>query len=175
MRLPSKGARVALLSDTHGTVDSRIAERVADCDVAVHAGDIGNASVLAGLQPRSGRVVAVRGNNDLPAKWPLSDSALLSQLPDKAELTLPGGSLVVVHGHRMTAAKRHEKLRRRFPTARAVLYGHSHRLVIDTETSPWILNPGAAGRERTHGGPSCLILHVAATTWEIETVRFAPV
>ena len=172
MRVPPRITRVALLSDTHGSVDPRIAERVADCDLAVHAGDIGNASVFADLQPRSGRVIAVRGNNDEPPKWPSSDAALLSQIPDLIELELCGGVLVVLHGDRVRASVRHEKLRRRFPAARAVLYGHSHRLVIDTDASPWILNPGAAGRARTRGGPSCLILEVSPTAWSIEPVRF---
>ena len=35
--------RVAIIADTHGFIDPRIAEAVRACDVAVHAGDIGNA------------------------------------------------------------------------------------------------------------------------------------
>ncbi|MGC9008626.1 MAG: metallophosphoesterase family protein [Halothiobacillaceae bacterium] len=52
--------RVALVADTHGMLDERIAEIVADCDLVVHAGDIGAPRVLAALQPKSGRVMAVR-------------------------------------------------------------------------------------------------------------------
>jgi hypothetical protein len=33
------------------------------------------------------------------------------------------------------------------------------------------LNPGAAGKARTFGGPSCLILHVSPNNWHLETVR----
>jgi predicted phosphodiesterase len=62
--------RVAILADTHGSLDPRIAKLVRGCDIAVHGGDIGGAHVLARLEPRGGRVYAVRGNNDVAGKWP---------------------------------------------------------------------------------------------------------
>lgn len=167
--------RVALLSDTHGTLDARVAAEVAACDYAVHAGDVGNAGVIAALQPRRG-VVAVRGNNDTAAKWPGEDEEVLVSLPTTCCLALPGGPLAVVHGHRAgTADRRHSRLRQQFPDARAVVYGHSHRLVCDQDALPWVLNPGAAGRARTFGGPSCLILLATPRVWQIEIRRFPPV
>lgn len=165
--------RVAILSDTHGALDARVAEVVSRCDCAVHAGDIGNAAVLAALRPRSGQVLAVRGNNDTAAKWPPADHAVLDTLPDSTLLELPGGSLAVVHGHRAGGtAGRHARLRRQFPAARAVVYGHSHRLVCDQNDPVWVLNPGAAGRARTFGGPSCLILQAGSRVWRVEVLRF---
>lgn len=165
--------RVAIVADTHGWIDPRIADLVADCDLAVHGGDIGNACVLARMQPRSGRVYAVRGNNDVGRKWPSEDRGLLGQIPDMATVELPGGSLVVVHGHRMAARSRHARLRRRHPDARAIVYGHSHHLVEDREQAPWVLNPGAAGRSRTFGGPSCIILTAGDQGWDLTLHRFA--
>ncbi len=165
--------RVAILSDTHGVLDPRIADIVSDCDLAVHGGDIGNAGVLAGLKPRSGRVIAVLGNNDSPAKWPERETWLLGQLPAQVAEELPGGQLVVVHGHRTPAKGRHERLRRRFPEARAVVYGHSHRLATDCDALPWLLNPGAAGRSRTFGGPSCIVLEATTGSWSLQVHRFA--
>ncbi|MBU1192577.1 MAG: metallophosphatase family protein [Gammaproteobacteria bacterium] len=165
--------RVALLSDTHGSLDVRIASCVADCDYAVHAGDIGNASILAALQPKVAPVAAVRGNNDIPAKWPRAEHALLKALPETLQLELPGGILAVVHGHRAGAVRdRHARLRNQFPNARAIVYGHSHRLVCDQAESIWVLNPGAAGHARTYGGPSCLILHAGARRWRVEILRY---
>lgn len=167
--------RVALLADTHGTVDARVAAEVAGCDYAVHAGDVGNAQVLAALQPRRG-LVAVRGNNDIAAKWPREDEDVLVSLPTTGSLALPGGDLAVVHGHRAGSVdRRHSRLRQQFPDARVVVYGHSHRLVCDQDALPWVLNPGAAGRARAFGGPSCLILLAAPRVWRIEVRRFAPV
>lgn len=165
---------VAILSDTHGVLDPRVAELVADCDLAVHGGDIGNAGVLAALQPRTGRVAAVLGNNDVPHKWPAADQHLLDTLPLELTEDLPGGRLVVVHGHRTPAKDRHAKLRRRFPDARAIVYGHSHRLVADRDAEPWVLNPGAAGRERTFGGPSCMVLRASHGGWSLAVHRYPP-
>lgn len=164
--------RIGVISDTHGFLDARIMEIIGRCDLAVHAGDIGNAGVLEQLRPRREQILAVRGNNDTPQKWPRTDAAVLDGLPDEVAVDLPGGCLVVVHGHRNgPPRRRHAKLRTRYPDARVIVYGHSHRLVCDQDQRPWVLNPGAAGRSRTFGGPSCLVLHVRATRWRVEGVR----
>ncbi|MCB1874514.1 MAG: metallophosphoesterase family protein [Chromatiales bacterium] len=166
--------RVLLVADSHGVLDSRIEAQLAGCDWAVHAGDIGNADVLDRLGAAS-QVCAVRGNNDQPSKWPAQDVHRLAQLNEEARLNFPGGELVVVHGHRVrSAAARHAELRRIYPQARAVVYGHSHRQVCDQQASPWILNPGACGRARTYGGPSCLLLSIAGSRWNVEPIRFPP-
>lgn len=184
-RLPSKAVsavtlpagailRIAIVSDTHGYLDPRIAGLVGECDVAVHAGDIGGENVLQALAPRSGQVVAVRGNNDTSESWQRG-WRLLAALPEVAVLELGGGYLVVEHGDRVLPAReRHRRLRRRHPDARLVAYGHSHRQVCDTEAEPWVVNPGAAGRARTFGGPSALVLHAGRRRWRVEPVRFDP-
>lgn len=167
--------RVAIVSDTHGTLDPRIAELVSGCDCAVHAGDLGSAQVLHALRPTTGLVAVVRGNNDVPVKWPAAEHAVLETLPEEACLSLPGGDLLVVHGDRAGPVRtRHQWLRDRYPQVRALVYGHSHRLVCDCSDEPWVLNPGAAGRARTYGGPSCLILGVSGGRWSVREIRFSP-
>ncbi len=164
---------VALLSDTHGFPDPRIIDIVHDCDVAIHAGDIGNANVLQMLQIRGKQVMAVRGNNDTKQKWPRQDRSALEALPEWLSVDLPGGCLVALHGHNAgRPARRHTVLRDWYPDARAIVYGHSHRLVCDKSKFPWVLNPGAAGKNRTFGGPSCLVLRALNRGWEIEVYRF---
>lgn len=165
--------RLLLLADTHGFLDPRIAALAAGADLVVHAGDIGADQVLAELE-RHAAVVAVRGNNDLPGKW-LGGEEHLANLPEESTLDLPGGRLVVVHGDRAgPLANRHRRLRREHPGARAVVYGHSHRLTLDTGEPVWVLNPGAAGRTRTYGGPSCILLTAAPGHWSVESRRFEP-
>ena len=166
--------RVAILADTHGWVDPRVLAVVADCDLVVHGGDIGHAAVLARLRPRRGLIYAVRGNNDHPSQWPPGDQALLATIPTHTQIDLPGGTLVVIHGHRTPARVRHARLRHRFPEARVLVYGHSHRLALDQDTLPWVINPGAAGRTRTDGGPSCLVLTATTGCWEVTALRFPP-
>ena len=165
--------RVLILSDTHGQVHDGIARLSEAADWVVHCGDIGDANVLAKLQPRN-RVIAVFGNNEAPSRVSQEDSLLFDSLPETAEIDLPGGVLAVVHGHRHNPAKRrHELLRRRFPGVRAVAYGHSHKWLIDTDAKPMIINPGAAGRDRTFGGPSCLLLRADPAHWFFSFHRFS--
>ena len=166
-------SQVLLLADTHGALDARIAALARECAVVVHAGDVGNAAVIETLRAGGARVVAVRGNNDVPSKWPRADRSALDALEDIARIDLPGGTLIATHGDRHTPATRHARLRAAFSDARAVVYGHSHRLVVDDGSAPWILNPGAAGRARTYGGPSCLMLRASTRGWVIEACRFA--
>ncbi len=163
--------QVVLLSDTHGVLDQRIAALVAASDIAVHAGDIGSQFVLHALQPKDS-VIAVRGNNDVAHKWPVEGQHLLEHLPAEAAVDLPGGQLIVLHSEHYPVRRRHARLRAAYPHARAVVYGHSHLLAVDCTALPWILNPGAAGRERTHGGPSCLILIAADNDWRIDIRRY---
>ena len=167
--------RIALVSDTHGQVDPRIAKVVERCSLAVHAGDIGSGAVLDALARPDRRVTAVRGNNDVAAKWSPDEHPRLGQLPWEAVLSLPGGSLAVVHGHQIESVeRRHGWLRERYPDARVVVYGHTHRRCMDRGRRPWVVNPGAAGRNRTFGGPSLVVIDVDGDGWRLRTVRFEP-
>ncbi|WP_420429497.1 metallophosphoesterase family protein [Algiphilus sp.] len=164
--------RLCLLADTHGILDPRIAAVAQGCDHVVHAGDIGSEAVLDECAAGTASVHGVRGNNDTAEKW-RGDPAICARLPASIRLALPGGTLAVVHGDAWPARDRHRRLRAAYPDAAAVLYGHSHRLIVDDSARPWILNPGAAGRARTYGGPSCLLLSVSDSAWEIAVQRFA--
>lgn len=163
---------VGILSDSHGYLDLRIEETVNQCDYIVHAGDIFNAQVLQQLQPKR-ELVAVAGNNDYPAFWKAEEAEVVSALPSTSRLELPGGLLIVEHGHRLGNQPEHEQLRYDHAEARLVVYGHTHHRVVDQSAKPWVINPGASGRVRTHGGPSCLILNASESEWTIETVLFA--
>lgn len=152
---------IILLADTHGDLDARVLEVCESADMIVHAGDVG-AGVAERLSAQGAPLYCVRGNNDpANAEWPQHEV-----------INLPGGCLAVEHGDRLAARGRHAGLRKRFPEARAVVYGHSHKMLADTDSDPWILNPGAAGRVRTYGGPSCMRLLIDGHDWQLEMLRF---
>jgi hypothetical protein len=46
--------------------------------------------------------------------------------------------------------------------------------VLDTETTPWLLNPGAAGRARAYGGPGYIALCAERNRWRAQAFSFAP-
>lgn len=158
---------VAIISDTHGHLDPRIADLIRECDYAIHAGDICGEDVLAAMQPRSSIVIAVAGNNEprCMVDFPL---------PAVSELDLPGGKVCIEHGHEHGHhTPSHDSLRQSHPDARIVVYGHTHKMVQDRNSTPWVINPGAAGQTRTHGGPSCLILTANDQEWDVREFRFA--
>ena len=163
---------VGILSDSHGYLDLRIAETVNQCDYIVHAGDIFNAHVLSQLKPAK-KLIAVAGNNDFSDFWREEEAEVVNDLPAMDKLELPGGLLVVEHGHRFGNKPEHGQLRSSHTEARVIVYGHTHHRVIDQDAEPWVVNPGASGKVRTHGGPSCLVLHAGTDEWDIETVLFA--
>ncbi|MBL7004027.1 MAG: metallophosphoesterase family protein [Gammaproteobacteria bacterium] len=169
----SNSIRVAIISDTHSVLHSEIKAIVEQCDIAIHAGDICNADVLTAMQPKSGKVIAVAGNNDIPHLWPEAQFDIVNNLPDIAELDLPGGKLKIEHGHRHCMQKPdHADLRAAHPEARAIIYGHTHKKIIDDYEYPWVINPGAAGHQRNRGGSSCLVLIASTDNWSIENYRF---
>jgi uncharacterized protein len=82
-----------------------------------------------------GQVAAVHGNVD--------EGALRVALPAALELDLAGRRVGVIHdGGRRIA--RLERLRRTFPDAEAVVFGHSHIPLHETDADGFqIFNPGS--------------------------------
>lgn len=164
---------VAIISDTHAQLHPQIDALIRECDIAIHAGDICDGDILSVMKPKSGQVIAVRGNNDYPGAWPAHQADQVRNIPAIASLELPGGLVKVEHGHvHDMISPDHEDLREAHPNARLVVYGHTHRKVIDDFKLPWVVNPGAAGETRTRGGASCLVLTASETLWKIESYRF---
>jgi len=166
---------IAIISDTHTFLDENIENVISQCDIAIHAGDIGCLDVIEKLKPKSGFAYGVAGNNDKPFLWDMSGWEFLKELPDSIKISLPGGTLAVEHGHVHDMHKpSHEDLRNAHEGCRAVIYGHTHHQIIDdSDQSCMVLNPGAAGNVRTHGGPSCLKLSITNDKWDVEAFRFS--
>ena len=163
---------IGIVSDTHGHMDTAVRERLHGCGLILHAGDIGSSHVLHQLRDICPVVIPVRGNNDCIEKWPPQDHSELATIGNTATVKLPGGSIALTHGDRFNPpSSRHEKLRRHFAGTTAIVYGHSHELVCDQEVLPWVLNPGAAGKTRTKGGASCLLVSAGRHQWEISKFR----
>lgn len=168
----SQTARVVIISDTHGYLHPEIRQLINRSDLVVHAGDIGDAAVLDGLFPDSGEVIAVRGNNDLPFLWPANQANRLHDIPLRNRVQVPGGIISVEHGDQYGYAPDHRAMRSDHIGARMIVYGHTHRMIIDDDESPWVVNPGAAGNSRTYGGASCLRLTASESHWNIESFKF---
>lgn len=163
---------VGVISDTHSRLNKDVVGSLQNCDVILHAGDIGNVTVLEDLNQFTPHVYSVRGNNDIEDKWPGDDISALNKIPHAIELTFNEQRIAMTHGHQFPAVEtRHQKLREQFPQANIIIYGHSHLLVCDQEHEQWVINPGAGGYNRTFRGASCLVMHYKNRQWQIEETR----
>ena len=136
--------RVAVLSDTHSPrfwtgCPPALAAHLTGAELILHAGDVCTAEVLDELMTFA-PVRAVLGNNDRPevAAW---------GAPETLELELKGLRLAMVHDSG-PAAGRAARLRRRFPAAALVIFGHSHIPMDLTEDGLRIFNPGSPTDKR---------------------------
>ena len=130
---------VAIVSDTHLPRGARrlpdaCVEKLRCADAIVHAGDFVTREVLETLRALGPPVTAVHGNVDEPA--------LRKLLPEAAELSV-GDSLIAVLHDAGPASGRLERMRRRFPRADAVVFGHSHIPLLEAREGFAIFNPGS--------------------------------
>jgi len=154
---------VGILSDTHGMIHPEIVKLMNTCDFVIHAGDIIDEDSLAVLKPKQ-KMIAVKGNNDI----------YITSLGEVEMLNLPGGNIAVEHGHRHGHTQpSHDSLRQAYPNAKVIVYGHTHKQVIDKEQSTWVVNPGSAGQIRNYGAAKCLKLTIKSNQeWVIEPQIF---
>jgi putative phosphoesterase len=143
--------RVGLISDTHGLIRAEALAALDGVEIILHAGDVGGHSVLrelAGIAP----VHAVYGNTDDP----------IQGLPQRLDLTLGGLKVHVSHGHEL-GSPTPGKLVREY-AADVIVFGHTHKPLIETLGKTLVVNPGAAGPRRFNLKPSVAILTIDGAT-----------
>jgi putative phosphoesterase len=166
--------RVLLVADTHlgpgqgGRLVERIEPELRRADAIVHAGDITDASVLDALALFA-PVHAVRGNNDVHPD-------LVRLLPERTVVDLGGCEFAIVHDSGPSSGRR-ARLRRWFPTADVVVFGHSHIPWHETEIDAQghvqqHVNPGSAMQRRRQ--PRCTVATVEVDAGVVMAVRHVP-
>jgi len=135
---------IGLLSDTHGTLSSRIFRFFENTDEIWHAGDIGNiqtADRLSAFKPFR----AVYGNID--------DHILRSMFPEVLRFQCENVEVLMTHiggypGH--YDRRIYAELMKRPP--RLFISGHSHilKVIFDKKLDCLHINPGAAGNTGFH-------------------------
>ncbi len=158
---------IAIVSDTHMPRGPRrlpepCLQRLRRAGLIIHAGDFGQLSVLHQLQAL-GDVVAVYGNVD--------DSDLRTTLPAVATVRFHGRRIIVVHDAGR-AQGRQARLRRRFPDAAAVIFGHSHLPVHERGPDGFqIFNPGSPTERRRAPHHTMGVAHVSAAGIDFELIE----
>lgn len=144
-----------MVADTHcpeflAELPGALFERLRGVDLIVHAGDVGGGDTLERLREIA-PVEAVRGDHDRPA----------AGLPPWREVAAGGRRIVVVHGNRTRLLEEPVTLlgtitlgllwpnpggarwlRRQFPRADVIIYGHTHRARVEDVEGTLMFNPG---------------------------------
>ena len=123
---------VGVISDTHGLMRLGVKNIFKNVNLIIHAGDIGNAAIiqtLAEIAP----VIAVRGNIDTENG--------LDRFPAVQKIRIGKFCLTVIHNIQeinINTAGKNEM----------VIFGHSHKPLIERRDKTVLFNPGSAGRKR---------------------------
>ena len=135
--------RIAIIADTHLRGGRAIPERCAtiarDCDLILHAGDIADEAALDAFADIGPPLLAVAGNVDLPE--------VRRRLPEESRWSGDGARICMLHDAG-PAKGRLARMRRRFPDADAVVFGHSHIPLHEKENGFQIFNPGSPTQRR---------------------------
>jgi len=117
-------------------------------DGILHAGDLMDPALLEELA-RYAPVRAVRGNLDPPK----------AGLPETLQFDFGGVPVTMIHDSGPKKGRR-SRMRRRFPKARVVVFGHSHIPWLEDEDGLLLLNPGSPTDKRRQPDFTFAILQV---------------
>ena len=161
--------KIVALSDTHAprrwrSCPPRVAAHLRRADLILHVGDVCTAGVLDELSAFA-PVRAVLGNNDGPdvAAW---------GAPESVQLDLDGLQVAMIHDSGQ-AAGRIARMRRRFPGAGLVVFGHSHIPLDQSGGGLRIFNPGSPTDRRRQPHGTIGLLTISAG--RLQQARIVPV
>ena len=150
---------VGLVSDTHSLIRPELFDALKGVDMILHAGDVGGHDVLVELGAIA-PVQAVYGNTDGPGDPNLRARLLID---------IDGLSIHVSHGHEVGGTPTPEKLLARY-SADVLVFGHTHKPLIERVGRRLVVNPGAAGPRRFSLKPSVARMRVEQGRAEAEIV-----
>lgn len=152
--LKVKSIRIGVISDTHNYLDPRIADLFEGVTHILHAGDVGEMSILVQLE-QIAPVTAVTGNTD--SMLPLKETEVVE---------LDGRKYLVHHivDPRGPAEPVSGRIAREQPDV--VVFGHTHKAFCQVFGGRLYFNPGYAGRPQQGIERSVAILH-----WEDGAIR----
>ncbi len=144
--------KVLIVSDTHRKNDNYFTVlNMHKPDLVIHCGD-SEESEYALTQAADCPVKIILGNNDF-----------FSELPRELELNIGHYKVWVTHGHNYYVYMGNENIKRE-AIARGVdvvMYGHTHKPVVDIDDEVIAINPGSLSYPRQEGHkPSYIIMEI---------------
>ena len=144
--------KLAILSDTHGLLRPEVAEHLKTADAILHGGDINKPGIVEQLEQYAPLYV-VRGNND--KEW-------AEQIPHDLTITLGGVTFYMVHNKKEVPAD--------LTGVDAVVFGHSHKYLLEEKDGVLWLNPGSCGPRRFHQEITMMMAEVENGTLRVEKI-----
>ena len=144
--------KVLIVSDTHkcnGNFYQVLGEQKPD--LVIHCGDA------------EGSEDELEAAADCPVRIVLGNNDFFSHLPRELTLDIGSYKVWVVHGHNYYVSMGNERLKREASDRGfdIVLYGHTHRPVVDAEGDVIAVNPGSLSYPRQEGHrPSYAIMEL---------------
>lgn len=135
--------KIAVISDTHSLLRPEIIEKIRECEMIVHAGDIASKETAEKIKS-FGTTYFVRGNADKD-RW-------ADEIPFSRELELFGLKIFVIHNRRQIQEDVSDK--------DIVIYGHSHKYSEEYKADVCYFNPGSCGPRRFHQEITMAILTI---------------
>lgn len=146
--------KVIIVSDTHRKNENYFEVlKMHKPDLVIHCGDA-EGSEYALTEAADCPVWIVLGNNDF-----------FSQLPKELEFNIGRYKVWVTHGHNYCVSMGNETIKKeaQLKGVDIVMYGHTHRPVIDIDKEVIALNPGSLSYPRQEGHiPSYIIMELDA-------------
>lgn len=145
--------KILIVSDTHHSNDNylKVIQKTKPVDMVIHCGDIEGSEYLI-AKSAGCPVQMVMGNNDF-----------FSDLPREKEFCVGKYKIWLTHGHTYYVSMSNETIKReaRERGVDIVMYGHSHRPVIDIDRGITAINPGSLTYPRQEGRrPSFIIMDI---------------
>ena len=161
---------MGVVGDTHlsPTRSGRTLDRVmeffhrANVGLILHAGDAGHGLVLESLE-RVAPTVAVRGNAD-----PLD---LIETLPDRIWIKAGSRTVLLLHGHHGKTAVKAARAAAT-PDIDLIVFGHSHKPLIDQEGRTLLFNPGSPTERRWNPHFGVGLVRISDAEIEPELILF---
>ena len=126
----------AVIADTHiprraRTLPENLLPHLKQANLILHAGDLMNLTLLSEMASYA-PVRAVKGNLDPPEL----------KLPEVLQFEFGGARIAMIHDSGRKKGRR-SRMKRRFPEARVVIFGHSHIPWLEDAEGLLLLNPGS--------------------------------
>lgn len=148
--------KVAIISDTHvkkhmDKFVSFVDKNLSNCDLIIHAGDFTNKKVIEFLKTKS-KFIGVFGNND--------KDDIRALLNEKEIIKLNSHKVGICHGFGDKNTQDNAYNYFKDDKVDLIIFGHSHKPLIETRKKILILNPGSISIRRREKYYSYIMLDI---------------